>query len=142
MSVIAFDGKIIAADKQATANGLVIESTKLIRRNGIILGWTGATDYGRTLADWYLEGAKKDQWPKFQESDGWARLIVFDKELFFYEQAPTRIPVEHPFMAWGAGRDFAMAAMYLGHTATKAVEVASSMCDSCGIGIDCFRVGK
>ena len=146
MSVIAFDGKIIAADKQATNNGLKVACTKLMRHNTsfngtqCIIGWTGSIDGGLMLQDWYLAGAKKDDWPKFQSTDDWVRLIVFDVELFFYETLPVKMRIEHPFMAWGHGRSFAMGAMAAGKNAIEAVEIASCLCDSCGCGVTWFSV--
>ncbi len=40
------------------------------------------------------------------------------------------------FDAIGSGRDYALAAMYLGHDARRAVEVASALDNGCGNGID------
>ncbi len=43
---------------------------------------------------------------------------------------------EDKFNALGAGRDYALAAMYLGFDASRAVEVACALDVNCGNGID------
>lgn len=144
MTVIAWDGKTIASDNQATISGLVVKTVKLFKpysESNKIIGFTGPMDYGLVLKDWYLEGADKEKWPKFQETENWCRLVVYDcGRLFSYEQAPSKIVVHHPFMAFGSGRDFAMAALALGYDSVKAVEIASQLCDSCGCGVTAFEV--
>lgn len=136
MTVIAWDGKSIAADKQATNIDMRATTTKLKRlESGIVLGWTGGWDYALALVEWF-EG--KREWPKFQEDkDKWSRLIVVENGIArMYEQETVPLIVEDPFMAWGSGRDFAMGAMAMGATAKEAVEVANRFCTSCGLGVD------
>ena len=140
MSIVAWDGTTLAADKMAICSGAMLPATKIKRAGDIVLAWTGGLSFGIALADWYIRGADRRDWPEFQKTDDWCRLIVFDKEIFFFEQSPYAIPVEGSFYAWGSGRDFALASLYLGNTAVKAVAVASALCDSCGLGVDYFKV--
>lgn len=140
MTVIAWDGKTIAADKQSTNGGMKILTNKLVRLdNGTVLASTGSTDSGRALIDWYIRSdGKKDEWPKCQQDkDRWAYLVVATpKGVHWYEQECVLIPVVGPFQAWGSGQDFAMAAMAMGATAKEAVELANSLSSTCGMGVD------
>ena len=140
MSVIAWDGKTIAADRQMTSGDMGVTCCKLVRLpSRAIVGWTGTAECGLVLLDW-LNG--KREWPKFQEDkERWTRLVmVDDKGVWFYEQEPVPIQVLDKFMAWGSGRDFAMGALAMGATAERAVEIANQFCVTCGMGVDVFEI--
>ena len=139
MSVIAWDGKTIAADRQMISGDKRATCCKLVRLpSGVIVGWTGTAECGLVLLDWFNG---KREWPKFQEDkERWTRLVVVDdKGVGFYEQEPVRIPVLDKFMAWGSGCDFAMGALAMGATAERAVEIANLFCTTCGMGVDVFE---
>lgn len=88
------------------------------------------------MAEWYEAGADPKLWPKSQEGEDWARLVVLSEgKVFEYENTPVRQPLIAPFMAWGSGADFAMGAMAAGCNAARAVEIASGLCASCGYGV-------
>lgn len=139
MTVIAWDGRSIAADKQMMSGDLRVTTTKLKKLpSGAVVAWAGTIDCGLLLAHWFESGGHIAEWPKFQlDKDRWTILVVAEADkVFFYEQEPTSIAVEDKFMAWGSGRQFALAAMEHGATAKEAVEVAIKFCTSCGVGVD------
>lgn len=142
MSVVAWDGKVIAADRQGTIAEMRVVSSKMRRTAEAVLAWTGNQECGLALADWYERGASKDAWPKFQDDmDRWTRLIVADMHgIRYYEQEPVPQYVQQPFIAFGSGRDFAMGAMAMGASAERAVQVASEFCVSCGMGVEVMEV--
>lgn len=143
MSVVAWDGRTLAADKQATSSSKIAVVTKIRRlTSGEVVAWTGSADCGLLMAKWYEDGADPEKWPDFQkDKDAWTRLIVASSTgAKFYEQRLVAIPVEDKFMAWGAGQDFALGAMAMGADARRAVEVAIRYSDSCGCGVDSFEV--
>lgn len=78
VSVVAWDGKSVAADKQGTCAGLRFTTTKLRRlEGGAVLAWTGEQGPGEAVAAWYEEGADRAKWPECQkDKETWARLIV------------------------------------------------------------------
>jgi len=143
MTVIAWDGKTVAADKRAICSGVHFMTTKL-RRVKVgdhipeVLAWTGDQDAGETVAAWYAAGADISKWPECQkDKDAWSRLLVFDRYgARMFERLPVSVKIEDPFCAWGAGRDFALAALHLGKTAQEAVELACVFETSCGNGVD------
>lgn len=144
MTIIAWDGKSLAADKRATCNGSLFTTTKIrrIKRPGRIaevLAWTGEQDAGEMLAQWYEEGASPTEFPACQKTEAWARLIVADQYgAKFFERLPVAVDVEDAFAAWGSGCDLARAALFLGKSAKEAVEVASLFDIGCGNGVDVF----
>lgn len=144
MSVIAWDGKSLAADRQCTTADLRALVSKIRRlSDGTVLAWTGKHEMGLALARWYEEGADRAKWPKFQEDkEDWCRLIVATNSgrVIFYEQLPEPQEVLDTFMAWGSGRDFAIGAMGMGADARTAVEIASRFSVGCGYGVDVFEL--
>lgn len=139
ISVVAWDGKTLAADKQATCAGLRFKTTKIRRLStGEVLAWTGGIEYGAMIAQWYELGADPEKWPKFQaDKENWSRLIVATASgVRVYEQQPIAFVVEDEFQAWGAGRDFALGAMWMGASARQAVEITCRFSTDCGCGVD------
>lgn len=140
MSIIAWDGRTIAADKQATNNGFRHVTTKLHRsRCGVfVFAYTGDQDSAEGVRHWFEEGADADKYPAYQNDEKrWARLIVLtEQSMCIYERTPYPLAVEDSFMAWGAGRDYAIGALACGKSAREAVEVACRFDISCGMGID------
>lgn len=124
MTTIAWDGKTLAADTQATSSGMPYKVLKLFRLDDGSI-FAGSGDYGQVCAvKAWLENA--DMKADKPTTDDFAGLIVTPTcEAFRLEEALIRIPVGEPFHAIGSGRDFAMAAMHCGRTAREAVEIAA-----------------
>jgi ATP-dependent protease HslVU (ClpYQ) peptidase subunit len=143
MTVIAWDGKTLAADKQCTSVGHPSTVTKIFRVPGGIVGFTGNSGHAQALLTWFREGRNPKEWPpKGGEDSAGAVFISDDGELRGYsgEDGPHFMIYENAFMAWGAGRDYALAAMYFGRSAREAVEVACALDTSCGMGIDLLEL--
>jgi hypothetical protein len=142
MTVIAWDGKTVASDRQGTCGDIISSRTKLSRLpSGTIVVCAGDSDRCLAVKRWYEDGAKKEEWPKAQEGNDWARMIVFeDGKVYEYNQEPFGILCEDPYMAWGSGSMFALGAMAMGANAVQAVEAASKHCATCGMGVDSFEV--
>ena len=139
VSIVAWDGKTIVADKQATCADMRFSTTKLRRiGSGEVLAIIGLESAGQMLMSWYEDGADPEKWPKCQEDkEDWVRLVVASKTgCKVYERHPVAMPIEDSFMAWGSGRDYAMGAMAEGANARRAVEVAMKFNTACGMGID------
>lgn len=139
MTVIAWDGKTLAADKRAECAGHYFTTTKIRRiSSGEVLAWCGDSDTGRMMASWYEAGADPAKWPECQKDEkSWARLIVASSAgVKYYDRWPAPTMVEDPFAAWGSGRDFALTAMHLGKTAREGVLIAALFESGCGNGVD------
>lgn len=145
MSVIAWDGKTIAADRQATCSDMRRKTVKLdckaVRGKILIFGWTGIDSNGRELMDWYVKGADVAKWPASQATSDWTRLLVASaKRVLEFEQRPYPIIHTRAPLAWGSGRDFAVGAMAMGANADQAVQIACRYNVSCGMGVTVFTL--
>ena len=133
MSVIAWDGNHLAADRQMTAGTRRATCSKL---RGTI-AWCGDQEEGILLADWYTAGADPEKWPAWQTNDNFTILVVAKEgACYFYEARPREQLVMDPFFAFGSGAPYALGAMAMGATAREAVEVASRFDIYCGMGVD------
>jgi 20S proteasome alpha/beta subunit len=143
MTCIAWDGKTLAADKRAGTD-LPRTVTKIYRsKNGSLIGFTGSICSDMELMDWYESGANPEKFPATQrinETSSHMIEITTDKKIRIYMEGPHPATFEDEVHAIGSGRDFAMAAMYLGKTAIEAVEVAIALSATCGNGIDTLRL--
>lgn len=142
-----------AADSMIT-DGLVrsidadIVHSKLFEQNGMVIGCTG-TCYESTLMELFSRNHKPVDSSRLSVIDfliefrEWVRqkesgykpnnmfLISYDKKLFCVCGGIEVYEVKH-FESIGAGKDFAKAALYLGHTPREAVEVACKLSVYCG----------
>lgn len=149
MTVIAWDGKIIAADKQATRGGQLRKTTKLIvhPEKPIVYGMSGTEQTGIIVANWHIAGAKEEDFPECQKIVGntdpnyWSHLIVCTKNSCeYYSMWPVPLRIRENFYAIGSGDEYAMGAMEMGANAIKAVEVACKWDQGCGLGIDAYNL--
>lgn len=143
MSVIAWDGKTLAADKRACNGTFVRTVTKIFKVRGCLIGYAGSPDFGNELRNWFAEGEEPKSFPACQrDKDDWVPFIVIrpNGHVYKYERTPYPIRFEDQHFAIGCGRDYAMAAMHLGKTAQEAVEVACALDSGCGNGIDTLEL--
>lgn len=155
MSVVAFDGKSLSSDRQATYNGTKLTIDKIFQPEPhIILGFVGEHTAGTRAVEWFLDGADPEKFPKPDSEEQSATLIVLTKHkngttdpngepvCLFYVNTPVALKVIDHVMAWGAGAQFAHGAMIAGATATKAVEIATSLSEGCGNGITTYTLSR
>lgn len=142
MTVIAWDGKTLAADKQSTFCNLPRRTTKVHRaKDGSLLGAAGTTALCHALREWYDGGCVKADFPDTKNETSML-VIRPDGQVLLYDGHATPIPIEDAFTAIGCGRDYAIAAMHLGRTAREAVEVACIFDTCCGKGIDELHLNR
>lgn len=67
-------------------------------------------------------------------------LMVVDRHVFQIERFFVQEITD--FMAIGAGRDFALAALYLGHNVRKAVEVACELSVYCEAPVKVYEISR
>ena len=101
MSVVAWDGKTLAADKLGLYGCVTSATTKLFdSNNGGAVAFVGTLENGLALVDWYMRGANKDEWPDSQKDDNnWSVLIVAEPgvAVHFYERLPFPQQLEDRF---------------------------------------------
>jgi len=129
MTVIAFDGKILAADKHMTDNDRSCTNTKVWKHGNVVLAMCGDISFGLALRDWFLSGADPDEFPEPYDRDTISNLIVWNgNSICVYERSPFPIVYEDKIAAWGSGGSIALGAMGYGATAIEAVEIANRYC--------------
>lgn len=139
MSVIAWDGKCLAADKRATLGTLIRTTTKIFHLVYALAAYAGDADAGEEVFAWFKDGADPSKFPASQrDKDTWAGLLIVwpDGGLWKYERTPYPLKFPPQQFAIGSGRDFALDAMHCGKTAAEAVEVACVFDSGCGNGMD------
>lgn len=145
MSVIAWDGVTLAADRRASDGGFIHTTRKIARVRGHLVGFTGQTAFGEQMVNWFERGGKVEDFPEAQRhADDWSGLLVIapGPAIFKFERTPFPIIVRDLMFAVGSGRDFAMAAMACGRPAAEAVEIACRFDSGCGNGIDTLTFGE
>lgn len=138
MTVIAFDGKVLAADRMVTMGGTITESTKIRKDDlGNVFAHAGALCYFLPLIDWYKNGANPKDYPVEKGDEYHSIFIVWDGSQFkTYHDSPYPCYFERNQLAWGRGDEIALGAMLAGATAIRAVEIAAKVCNTCGCGVD------
>lgn len=142
MTVIAWDGKTLAADKMACAAGYGYTVTKVHRlRGGAIVAFSGDGDGAMALLAWLNAARNPATYPEQQKDNETSALLVEpDGSLWSYGKTPYPQRIECKRYAMGHGRDFALAAMHLGKSAKEAVEVACALDVYCGNGVDALDI--
>lgn len=139
ITIIVWDGNILAADRCGTNQGYTFSITKIRKINGNLVGVSGY-GYGiPILMDWLEQGADVSKWPDLQkDKERWCDMIVItpERKILKYEQEPVAFEIEEKRHAFGSGRDYALAAMEMGADAIRAVEIASKFDSACGNGVD------
>lgn len=137
MTVIAWDGETLAADRRATSGGGIARTVTKIQKHGdVLLGVTGDWDIASEMREWFKTGAVPADFPKAAR-EGDATLIVIRRGLIeSFNSGPYPMLIEEEKAAWGSGRDYAEATMYLGGSAVQGVQVASHFQTDCGNGFD------
>ncbi|AZG14938.1 hypothetical protein [Cupriavidus pauculus] len=141
MTVIAWDGETLAADRRVTSGGGIARSVTKIQKHGdVLLGMTGNWDVAAEMREWFKAGAVPADFPA-KARDGDATLIVIRRAgIESFHSGPFPMPIEVAQAAWGSGRDYAEATMYLGGSAVQGVQVASHFQTDCGNGFDTLKL--
>lgn len=129
MTTIAFDGKTMACDTRVVCGSNCYNTdTKIYENYFAVIGVAGDAGVGDILV-----GDRGILVPKHYDFDFEALVFVKDTEkvykVAFYKSwdcaLSSVIPVADSFAAVGSGSPYALAAMYLGETATRAITVAA-----------------
>jgi ATP-dependent protease HslVU (ClpYQ) peptidase subunit len=135
MTVVAWDGKCLAADRLYVRGNTKGEMNKVLKHKNSILGFAGAA---QQMTSWY-EWLKTGKEPNIEEWDLDVLCITKNKNkiiIDLYECSIIPTHIEGSRCAIGTGSDYALCAMYLGHSAVEAVDIASQLSPDCGNGID------
>lgn len=147
MTVIAWDGKTLSADKQSDQCGTRRAVTKIHRASNspfgpCLVAISGSIPEGMEKLDWFIGGARpqdfRDKW-RGHESDAFLHVFC-ESGVYRFEGGPIGFRAEDSLYAGGSGADVAMGAMLAGADARTAVEIAIKARTDCGAGIDCLTL--
>ena len=144
MTVIAFDGRSVAADRRLNCGTMTGQVCKVFQTPHGILAGAGSLAQIREMLAWLNDGAELDAFPDSQRNNPdcpTLMQVLPAGQLLIYEDTPYPYQVDSPFWAIGSGAPYAMAAMHLGKSAREAVEVACALDSNCGNGIDELVLG-
>lgn len=137
MTVIAWDGHNLVADRQLSTDGMIQSATKIWRlKDGSLVGAAGVFSNAVAFVKWLDAGADpeayKDDWDT--EEGGFTIIrITKDREILIYvSQVPFTI--EDDFAAIGSGAPYAIGALAAGLNSIRAVEIAMEYSADCGRG--------
>ena len=140
MTIIAWDGRSVAADTLCTFGGYrgPMRAQKIIRRGKFVYGLTGYSGWFDAWIKWHEDGADPAAVPPSGvASDESGNLLVFegDKGFICSAKMPYLQEIGAPD-AWGSAADFAIGAMHAGADAKQAVEIAIACCPSVAGPVD------
>jgi 20S proteasome alpha/beta subunit len=139
MTTICWNGRVVAADRQADNGGYKFTVSKIFKlKDGGVAGIAGDFSSGLKVVDW-LNGAEK---PLFDKEDSFVVMVIRGKECFVYEPTLMPIKVDQPFFAIGSGAHFAMAALHFGKSPKVAIETAALFDSGTGMGYEEIVIGK
>jgi hypothetical protein len=132
MTVIATDGRTMAADGRFVSNALIVETraVKLHRRQGRIFGFGGNQAQAEIFLEWLDGGAPADKRPSLSEQFG--AIEINENGVWIWESTCIRLRHSSPYATLGTGSEIALAALYLGKTPREAVELACTLDVWCG----------
>lgn len=141
MTTIAWDGKSLAGDRKRTFGSTPMPCTKVFRApaptkclpGGVLFGCAGDSFDAHAFRTW-IEAGEPDARPTFKNLG----IIGIDAQGRCWQASDgySFIPVSLPKWAGGSGADYALGAMACGKTAAEAVEIAITLDNSSGLGVD------
>lgn len=148
MTTVAWDGKVLAADRLFISGEIKHYGAKVWRlKDGALFAGAGQGDVVISVRQWLEEhGAESvitgKNAPRCGTDCNVSTLTVLPGgRLYHSHDRCVGVPVTLPFFAIGAGREFAFMAMHLGKSAVQAVLLAQELSPSSGGGVDWFELG-
>lgn len=139
MTTIAWDGNMLAADRQVSFGASRMgETDKVARReDGALIGAAGSSAICQALRQWFLAG-EVGEMPKIEpdKENAAAGFIIRPCGAIDDITSLGATRIVSNLYARGSGADYALGAMSMGADARRAVEVASMWDCSTGGGID------
>ena len=141
MTVIAWDGQTLAADRQSTFGGTPARTKKVFRvrrrETGevVLFGCAGDTGCCQAYARWARgEGERPPTLRNLliMAIDEKGRIWCAQEDLNWYR-------IGAKFWALGSGANYALAAMACNRGAVAAVKIAQRFDVNCGFGVDSVR---
>lgn len=139
MTTIAYRNGVLAADSQATDDGLKYETPEKIQRHGnTAYAVAGNLACGLKMIGWLLRNNHNpwcDEDCPLDDETVVVTLHLDSSTLEVWEHPGWPVTVTDAFAAWGSGAAIAIGAMAMGATAREAVDVAAKWDDGTGFQV-------
>lgn len=147
MTTIAYDGNFIAADGLRTWGDQITGRShkKLIVRNQIVYAFTGFAPLFGPMVEWHAaKSADPSTLPALNNPDdeGWTLIVIDKNGCGTYTAKVPYIERFDPPIAFGAGKDYAIGAMWAGATAEQAVRLVAENTNHTGGDIQVVSVAS
>lgn len=144
MTTIAYSAKHrqIAADRQVTANGIVVgQVTKILRIGSILVGGCGASGLCQRFVAWVAAGMHESCPPMVMGEDK-ACGILFWNDICVTFLNTEGIPdyCHAPYHAYGSGSEIARTALAMGASPEEAIRIAAQQDIYTGSEVDVLTV--
>ncbi len=140
MTTIAWDGRVMAADRMSEFCGMRMAVTKIHRLgDGRLWGAAGNEATSILMRHWLEHGGERPPEQADRDRSVHGLEVRLDGSLWLHTPEGS-FPVEDAFAAVGSGTPYAMAAMHLGQDATAAVAVAMRFDPRSGMGVDALAL--
>ena len=141
MTVVVWDGKTLATDRQANDGYMKWEAEKawyMVRQTEhYIVSGVGTLGSILKMRDCFKANGNLST---LEVQPNSAELIVVSsKGLTVWSSNGTSVELSAP-MAFGEGREYALGAMAMGATAQEAVQIANEYSLHCGKGVSCYTL--
>ncbi len=129
MTTVAWDGKMLAADRQVTVNNSVVGNMSKVHRreDGALIALCGVAGTAAEFGRWFLAGEEGEA-PSLKSAtpDNSADILIIrpGKKLEWYDLDGWHY-IETDRFAMGSGANLARMAMRCGKSAARAVELAA-----------------
>ncbi len=142
MTTVAWDGRMMAADKLANYGNTPNECTKILKtKEGLLIGASGDLDNTLPFKQWVLDGRDPDKKPTLYDAFS-GMVIELNGSITYYTHRLVASTISMKHWVLGSGGDYALGAMAAGKSAKEAVEIAIRLDVNSGIGVDVlFREG-
>jgi hypothetical protein len=142
VTTIAWDGKTLAADRQANCNGSRRSIHKILNCGQFWYGGCGQLDDIQRVAKWLADAEQPP--PVFEDAGLYGIAVRKDTAQAFFVEGKTVCfsQILDRVMATGSGGEYARAAMELGKTAAQAIAFAARFDIGTGLGVDSVRIRK
>lgn len=147
MTVIAYRSGVICADSRETWGDSTTNRCEKLFRKKVgkrehVIGTAGGSYSGMVFVDWY--GSNKEPpevLTKHLTLEEDFEVMVWDgRHVYTANHLCRLVKVIEPFMAVGSGRKAALAAMYMGADARKAVEIACKIDPYCALPLSFIKL--
>jgi len=145
VTIIVWDGKVLATDTAATDGAAMWEVEKAwyhtCDEGTVILSGAGPLQTILQMRDWFKGGGLHNKFPNIQLTPQFCHFVVVNSHgLSRYEQGPIPIEHGHNKCAFGEGKDFAYGALAMGADAGTAVQIAIDHSVHCGLGVKFYKL--